>query len=201
LGFSRPKTGNPDPFPKETIMRFSAFGLSVLLALAVSACGAGETAVPTATAAIGLPAETQIVLTPTETIPLPTDTPSGPLGSISGNILPVAPDSGPTGTTRIGAREINTGRVTLIDIPDGQMTYTIPGLPVGTYVVLGWIYPDGVTGGYTTTGISTVTTSSEQMTCNNALVEITLGPGAMDFTGADIGCWAGDYYFLLTPIP
>ena len=181
-------------------MRFSAIGCMALLALAVSACGAGETPVPP-TAGSAQPTETQIVLTPTATVAQPTDTPSGPLGSISGNILPVAPDSGPTGSTKIAAREVNTGWVKVIDIPDGQTSYTIDGLPMGTYIVLGWIFPDGVVGGYTRTGISTVMTSSEQLKCNNALVEITIGPGAMDFTGAEIGCWAGDYYFYLTPIP
>jgi hypothetical protein len=181
-------------------MRFSAIGCVVLLALSVSACGTGET--PASSAGTDQPIETQTVLTPTATtIAAPTVTPSGPLGSISGNILPVAPDSGPTGSTKIAAREINIGWVKVIDIPDGQTNYTIDGLPVGTYIVLGWIYPDGVVGGYTNTGISTVMTSSEQLKCNNALVEITIGPGAMDFTGADIGCWAGDYYFFLTPIP
>jgi hypothetical protein len=182
-------------------MRFSAFSALCLLTLAVSACGSGEAAAPSATPGAELPTETQMVSMPTATVAPPTDTPSGPLGSISGDILPVAPDSGPTGSTKIAAREINTGWVKLIDIPDGQTNYTIDGLPVGTYVVLGWIYPDGVVGGYTNTGISTVMTSSEQLKCNNALVEITIGPGAMDFTGAEIGCWAGDYYFYLTPIP
>ncbi len=181
-------------------MRFSASGLLVLLALTVSACGTAETPVATATTEM-TPTETPVVLTPTPTVAPPTDTPSGPLGSISGNILPVAPDSGPAGITRVGAREVNTGRVTLIDVPAGQTTYTIPGLMVGTYNVIGWIYPDGVTGAYTKTGISTVKTSVEQLKCNNSVEEITLGPGKMDFTGADIGCWAGDYYFLLTPIP
>jgi hypothetical protein len=199
-GFRLISSGHSDQFLKENNMRLSALGTTVLLALAVTACGTGETPAAT-TAAAAAPTNTQNILTPTPTTPLPTDTPSGPLGSISGNILPVAPDSGPTGATKVGAREVNTGRVTLIDIPAGQTTYILQGLMVGTYNIIGWIYPDGVTGAYTKTGISTVKTSSEQLKCNNSLEVITLGPGNMDFTGADIGCWAGDYYFLLTPIP
>ena len=179
-------------------MRFHAFSLAVLLALAAAACGTEQTPVtPTA----GIPTNTLTAPTSTPESVLPTETPSGPLGSISGKILPVAPDSGPTGTTRVGAHEIATGRVTLVDVPEGQTTYTITGLPAGTYVVIGWVYPNGVTGAYTLTGISTAKTSSEQMTCNNSMESITLEPGKMDFTGADIGCWAGDYYFYLTPMP
>lgn len=180
-------------------MRFFSLPVLVFFALAFSSCAPEQTPVPPTTAEI--PTDIQTMPTSTPELVIPSDTPSGPLGSISGNILPVAPDSGPTGAMRVGAREINTGQVTWIDIPDGQTTYTIPGLPVGKYIVLGWVYPDGVTGAYTTTGISTVKTSSEQLTCNNSVEEITLGPGQMDFTGADIGCWAGDYYFLLTPLP
>jgi hypothetical protein len=180
-------------------MRFSAIAMLAILAAASVSCTPEQT--PAVQTSANVPAETQVSITLTPTAALPTDTPTGPLGSISGNIRPVAPNSGPTGTMRIGAREINSGRVTLVDIPDGQSAYTIAGLPVGTYMVFGWVYPDGVTGAYTSTVIATVKTSAEQMTCNNSILTIDLAPDTLDVTGVDIGCWAGDYFSYLTPIP
>jgi len=178
-------------------MRFSAFCLTVVLALAVSACGGAGTPAATATTAGAAPAETPMVAT---TTPLPTETPSGPTGSISGSILP-PPFEQPATAIRIYAREIATSRVFGTEIAIDQTSYTIPGLPMGTYTVFAWYYPDGMPGAYTSAGIDYVKTSSEQMKCGNSVIEIVLSEANPNFQGADIACWAGDYFIYITPMP
>jgi hypothetical protein len=184
--------------PKEIIMRLSALPVVALLALALSACGAEQTT-PSATEA-GVPSEIQAA--PTDTLPpaAPTDTPSGPTGSISGNIKP-PPVAQPATSIRIYARQKSTAMVFGTEIPVDSTSYTISGLPLGTYTVFAWYYPDGIPGAYTDAGVDVVETSSDQLKCSNSLVEIVLSEKHPDFTGADISCWAGDYFIYITPMP
>jgi hypothetical protein len=178
-------------------MRVSVFPLLAVLALAASACGPAQTAaVPTVPAST----EPQAASTSTPTVALPTETPSGPTGSISGTIRPM-PVAQPATSIRIYARQRGTARVFFTEIPVDQTTYTISGLPMGTYTIFAWYYPDGVPGAYTSTNVIVVSTSSEQLKCNNSLVEIVLSQAHPDYTGADIGCWAGDYFIYITPLP
>jgi hypothetical protein len=177
-------------------MKLGKIALSLILMLVVVSCG-GPTSTPAAVST-DTPASIE---SPTPAIPTDTLTPAGPLGSISGQIAPVAANSGPTGTLRVYAREVNTLAINYVEVPDGQTNYVISGLPVGVYEVIGWIYPDGVTGAYTSAGISTAQTSADQLTCDNSILQITIKPSKLDFQGADIGCWAGDFFMLLTPMP
>jgi len=42
---------------------------------------------------------------------------------------------------RVYAREVNTGEVYWINPREGNRIFTIPDLPPGTYVVVGWVVP------------------------------------------------------------
>lgn len=177
-------------------MRSAAFPLLALITLAAASCSPQSTPVaPTA----AVQSETQPASTPTPEVLVPTDTLSGPLGSISGTIKPLPGQSATS--IRVYARQKSTALVFGTEIPVSQTTYSITGLPMGTYTVFGWYYPDGMPGAYTSADIDVVGTSSDQMKCNNSLIEIKLTERKPDFQGADIGCWAGDYFIYITPLP
>jgi hypothetical protein len=178
-------------------MKFAALPVLALLALGTASCGA--TATP---AAVSITAPTDTLAAPTDTAETAgaTDTPSGPVGSISGKILP--PPVGQPGTAmKIVAREKNLGAVYAVDVAKDATSYTIGNLPLGRYYVFGWYYPDGLPGAFTSSKISVAETSADQLTCTNSLVEIKLTVGHPDFQGADIACWAGNYFSFMTPEP
>jgi len=179
-------------------MRFTSLALLIFLALTVAACGTGQT--PVSTTAVEIPTETQMAPTDTPAVVVPTDTPSGPLGSISGTIFP-PPVEQPATSIRVYARLKQTAQVFGMEIPKNQTTYTLSGLPMGTYTVFAWYYPDGVPGAYTSAGVDVVNTSADQLKCSNSLIEIVLTENKRDFQGADIACWAGDYFIYITPMP
>ncbi|MBN2085469.1 MAG: hypothetical protein JW748_09615 [Anaerolineales bacterium] len=178
-------------------MRSAAFPILAMLALAAASCSAQPTPI-TPTAAVQ--SDTQIVSTDTPEIVVSTDTPTGPLGSISGTIKP-PPVQQPATSIRIYARQKTTAKVFGTEIPVDATAYTISGLPMGTYTVFAWYYPDGVPGAYTSAGVDVVETSSDQLKCSNSLIEIVLTERKPDFQGADIGCWAGNYFIFITPLP
>jgi hypothetical protein len=184
--------------PKEIIMRFSVLPVIAFFALALSACASGQTPVSTT----GTEVSTGVQAAPTDTLEpaVPTDTPSGPTGSISGKIKP-PPVAQPASSIRIYARQKSTAMVFGTEIPVDSTAYTISGLPLGTYTVFAWYYPDGIPGAYTDAGVDVVQTSSDQLKCSNSLVEIVLSEKHPDFQGADISCWAGDYFIYITPMP
>ncbi len=178
-------------------MRSAAFPMLALLALAAASCGGQSTPV---TPTVALQSDTQTVATSTPEIAVPTETPSGPLGSISGTIKP-PPVAQPATAIRMYARQKTTALVFFTEIPLDQTTYKISGLPMGTYTVFAWYYPDGVPGAYTSAKVDVVQTSSDQLKCSNSLIEIKLTERQPDFQGADINCWAGNYFIYMTPIP
>jgi hypothetical protein len=124
---------------------------------------------------------------------------SGPLetrsqlsaGSISGNILYGAGDP----LLRVYAREVNSGEVYWVEPGEGASAYTIPDLPPGTYVVVGWFRPLGASGAYTSLDTALAETVDQQQACEENIVEIDLQPGAA-YTGADVGCWGADFFGL-----
>jgi hypothetical protein len=182
---------------KENIMRFTALPVLALLALGTVACGAATT---TAVATVR-PADTIAApATATPEVVAATATPSGPLGSISGAIKP-PPVQQPGTAMRILARDVNQSLVYFVDLPIDSATYTIGNLPMGTYYVFGWYSPNGLPGAHTSSSILVAETSSDQLTCSNALAKIKLTVGRPDFQGADIACWGGDYFTLMTPMP
>jgi len=178
-------------------MRSAAFPILAMLALAAASCSAQPTPV---TPTVAVQSDTQTAPTGTPEIVVPTNTPTGPLGSISGAIKP-PPVAQPATSIRIYAREKFTALVYGTEIPVDATAYTISGLPMGTYTVFAWYYPDGVPGAYTSAGVDVVETSSDQLKCSNSLIEIKLTERKPDFQGADIGCWAGNYFIYITPLP
>lgn len=120
---------------------------------------------------------------PTSTEPL--------LASISGRILYASDDP----FLRVYAREVNTGHVQWVGADEGSATYTITGLSPGTYVVVGWFYALGASGAYTSLDIVVAEGEDQMHACEAAIVEIELQPGEA-YTGADIGCWGGDFFGL-----
>ncbi len=134
--------------------------------------------------------------TPTPTArPSPTLTPIPPLvperGTISGEIRQFSPTA--ASGLRIYARELTTGQVTYIDVPDGATSFTIPDLPVGTYIVVAWFYPGGVSGGYTALDTLMAEGAAEQEACTMALIQIPLAPGE-NYHDVTIACWGGDFF-------
>jgi hypothetical protein len=178
-------------------MRSASFPLLALIALAAASCSPQSTPV---TPTDAVQADTQTASTPTQGVVVPTNTLSGPLGSISGTIKP-PPTEQPATSIRIYARQKSTALVFGTEIPVDRTAYTITGLPMGTYTVFAWYYPDGMPGAYTSANIDVVSTSSDQMKCSNSLIDIKLTERKPDFQGADIGCWAGDYFIYITPLP
>jgi hypothetical protein len=177
-------------------MKLSAFPVLIFFSLAVVSCNAESTVVPSTAA----PTDTQAPATSTPAVTASTETPAGPLGSISGSVLPPTVAQ-PATVLKVFAREKDTGKLYSADFPVDQTQYTIPDIPFGRYIVVAWYYPDGIPGAYTSAGIKEVTTSSEQLRCNNSLVEIVLTEKDPDYRGADLTCWAGDYFFYMTPVP
>ena len=178
-------------------MRSAAFPMLALLALAAASCSAQPAPV---TPTVAVQSDTQTAATSTPEIVSSTDTPTGPLGSISGAIKP-HPVPQPATSIRVYARQKSTALVFGTEIPIDATTYTIPGLPMGTYTMFAWYYPDGAPGAYTSAGVDMVETSSDQLKCSNSLIEIVLTERKPDFQGADIGCWAGNYFVYITPLP
>jgi hypothetical protein len=119
--------------------------------------------------------------------PLPT-----PHASISGRILYSTSDP----FLRVYGREVNTGQLYWVNPGEGNLTYTIPDLPPGTYVVVGWFHPMGASGAYTSLDIVVAETEGQQQACEEAIMEIELQPGET-YVGADIGCWGGDFFGLV----
>lgn len=124
--------------------------------------------------------------------PSPTPTPIvAPLASISGRILAELSDP----FLRVYAREVDTGHVLWVGAGEGNFTYTIPDLPPGTYVVVGWFHPMGASGAYTSLDTVIAEGEDEMHACEEAIVYIELSPGE-EYSGADIGCWGGDFFDL-----
>jgi len=126
--------------------------------------------------------------------PLPpaSQRPSVPvLASISGTVLFQSGDP----LLRVYAREVNTGQVVWVSPGEGGHAYTIPDLPWGTYVVVGWFHPLGASGAYTSLDTVAAETEAQMRACEKAIVEIELQPGEQ-YSGADIGCWGGDFFGL-----
>lgn len=113
------------------------------------------------------------------------------LASISGRVLYEPTDP----FLRVYAREVNTGQVHWINPGEGNLTYTIPDLPSGTYVVVGWFHPLGASGAYTSLDTVVAEGEDEMRACEEAIVYIELSPGE-EYSGADIGCWGGDFFDL-----
>lgn len=126
--------------------------------------------------------------------PPPTDTAGA---SISGEILTTTADRP---ALRLFAREVVTGRVYEVQVPQGQPTYRIERLPAGTYVVVAWLAPHGLAGGYTSDLTLAAASVEEQDACGHALVLVKLDPGQV-FTGADIRCWGANFFTWITPAP
>jgi hypothetical protein len=182
-------------------MRFARIILGLLLCLAAASCAsAGGTGTPPTTAAAPTKESTPAP-TATATVSPDTPTPTGPLGSISGKILPPYPDQNPIPASRIFARDVDSGWITGIEIPAGQVEYTLSGVPVGTFEVVGWFYPNGQAGSYTSSKLVLAETSSDQFKCTTSIQQITLKAGQMEWENIDIGCWGGDFFFVLTPMP
>ena len=114
------------------------------------------------------------------------------LASISGAILYASEDP----FLRVYAREVNAGWVQWVGPDEGGLTYTIPDLPPGTYVVVGWFYALGASGAYTSLDAVVAEGESQMHACEQAIVEIELESGEA-YTGADIGCWGGDFFSLV----
>jgi hypothetical protein len=124
--------------------------------------------------------------------PVPEETSTqAPLGSISGRILYEVNDP----FLRVYVRELNSAQVYWVEPGEGNFTYTIPDLPPGTYVVVGWFHPTGASGAYTSLDTVLAETAAQQQDCEDKIVEIELQPGAA-YMGADIGCWGGDFFSL-----
>ena len=134
-------------------------------------------------------------LTPASVEPPITIPPAGAmsqLASISGRILNEVNDP----FLRVYAREVNTGHVYWVSPGENNFTYTIPDLPSGTYVVVGWYHPMGASGAYTSLDTIIAEGEDEMMACEEAIVTIELAPGE-EYIGADIGCWGGDFFGLV----
>jgi len=123
---------------------------------------------------------------------MPTSTPmvAAP-GSISGSIRLSSSDP----SLWIFAREVNTSRVHGVNPPAGAGTYTINDLPAGTYVVVGWFKPLGVSGAYTSLDVVLAEGADRMRACEEAIVTIELAPGEQ-YAGADVGCFGGDFFDL-----
>lgn len=181
-------------------MRLLRIVCCVLPCLIAVSCGSTETGVTPE----NTQATTETVtpsLQPTEAMPTEQPTPTGPLGSISGKIIPPNPDLNPLPASRVYAHEVTTGRVTLVELASGQVDYVVQGLPVGVYEIVGWFSPQGRAGAYTSRKINSAETSGDQLKCNTSLIRISLKEGRMDVEDVDINCWGGDFFYLITPLP
>ncbi len=114
-----------------------------------------------------------------------------PFASISGTILLESEDP----SLWIYAHEAHSGEVYSINPQAGARTYTIPDLPAGAYVVVGWFKPMGASGAYTSLDTVIAEGEDQMRACEEAIMDIELEPGE-PYTGADIGCWGGDFFAL-----
>lgn len=114
------------------------------------------------------------------------------LGSISGRILYHSNDPG----VRIYARQVDGDWRSWVEPGPGSLNYTLDSLPPGQYVVIGWFHPMGASGAYTSLDLIMAETAGQMLACQEAMVVINLSPGEA-FTGADIGCWGGDFFGLV----
>lgn len=126
-------------------------------------------------------------LTPVAIIPPSTTL----LASVAGRILYETNDP----FLRVYARDVNTGQVYSVKPGTGNLTYIIPNLPPGTYVVVGWFHPMGASGAYTSLDTVIAETEGQQRACEQAIIQIELQAGEV-YDGADIGCWGGDFFGL-----
>jgi hypothetical protein len=182
-------------------MRIGRIVFCLLLCLVTVSCVTSQnTTLPQGTA-VTSPESASPTVVPTDTRAADTPTPTGPLGSISGKIIPPYPDQNPIPASRIYAREVNTGWITAVELPEGQTDYTIPGVPEGVFEIVGWFYPKGQAGAYTSSKIILAETSGDQFKCTTSLERIMMKAGNMEVKGIDIACWGGDFFFVLTPMP
>ena len=138
------------------------------------------------------------LIAPSNTGPPSTHTPTSgaiptatPLASISGRILGNLSDP----FLRVYAREVNTGHVSWVSPGEGNFAYTIPDLVPGTYVVVGWFHPMGASGAYTSLDTVAAEGEDQMRACEEAIIRLELSPGEK-YSGADIGCWGGDFFGL-----
>jgi hypothetical protein len=172
-------------------MRVSAIPVSACLLLALAACSPTQN--PASPTTPGTVTDTPVSSTPTATEIRATNTPSGPTGTISGKIIPIGAPQ-PATALKIYAREKDAGTIYSEDISIDQTSYSISNIPPGVYNVFAWYSPGGLAGAYTSSKIIFAGTSSDQFTCTNSLLDITLTLGNLDFQGADMACWGGDYF-------
>lgn len=172
-------------------MRTSILPVSICVLMALAGCSpTPKTSTPTGSGAVvNTPAQS----TPGVTELVPTKTASGPTGSISGNIIPIGSPQ-PADTLKIYARARDAGTIYSSDISPDATSYSISNIPPGVYNVFAWYSPSGLAGAYTSAKITFAGTSSDQFNCTNSLLDITLSAGTMDFQGADMACWGGDFF-------
>jgi hypothetical protein len=175
-------------------MKVTSISVLACAALALAACSPAQNpASPTSSAPV---TGATVPATPTATQVLPTNTPSGPVGSISGNIIPVG-SAQPATSLKIFAREKNVGTIYTADFPIDATNYKISNLPPGVYNIFAWYYKGGLPGAYTSAKITFAGTSEDQFNCTNSLLDITISTTSLDFTGADIACWGGNFFSYL----
>ena len=179
-------------------MKVTSIPVLACMALALAACSSTQN--PASPTASGPVTDTSVPSTPTATQVLPTATPSGPVGSISGKIVPLGGPQ-PATALKIFAVEKNTGMTYTADFAIDATSYSISNIPPGVYNVFAWYYKGGLYGAYTSAKITLAETSEDQFNCTNALLDITITTANLNFTGADMGCWGGDYSSYLTPQP
>jgi heat shock protein HslJ len=134
-------------------------------------------------------------LFPLKTVRPEEDSANSALGSISGTIRIQGEHYY---EVRVFAHELNTGQVSSIQTQEGDRTYTITDLPAGDYLVVGWYYPSGVSGAFTSLETVMAVGAEEAQACEGAIVTIALKPGEV-VSGADIGCWGGDFFDIAQP--
>jgi len=175
-------------------MKVTSIPVLACMALAFVACSPAQNpASPTSSAPV---TDTSVASTPTATEVLPTNTPSGPVGSISGNIIPTGHPQ-PADSLKIFAREKNAGTIYTTDFSIDVTSYTISNIPPGVYNVFAWYYKGGLPGAYTSAKVAVAQTSEDQFNCTNSLLDITISTSSLNFTGADIGCWGGNFFSYL----
>lgn len=172
-------------------MKVTSIPVLACVALAFVACSPTQS--PASPATTGPVTDTAVPSTPTVNEARPTDTPSGPVGSISGAIIPIGSPQ-PAPSLKIFVREKNQGTVYTTDIPLDATSYTVSNIPLGVYNVFAWYYSKGLAGAYTSTKITFAGTSEDQFNCTNSLVDVTISADKLNFSGADMACWGGDFF-------
>jgi len=175
-------------------MKVTSIPVLACVALALVACSPAQN--PASPTSSGPVTDTTVPSTPTATQVLPTNTPSGPVGSISGKIIPIGSPQ-PATSLKIFAREKNAGTIYTTDFSIDVTSYTISNIPPGVYNIFAWYYQGGLPGAYTSAKITFAGTSEDQFNCTNSLLDITISTASLDFTGADIDCWGGNFFSYL----